>query len=278
MLTFFNAVTTNPLLFLAIIAGLVSSIVGGIIGSYVVVKRIAFISGSIAHSVVGGIGFFLWLGRTQTIQWASPLAGALLASILSAIIIGWIHMFYRQREDSVIAAVWSLGMATGVLFLSRTPGFSIELTNFLVGNILWVSPHDLIVLAILDFIVIGTVLFLYQRLLAICFDEDQAHLQGVKVHTLYILLLILIAITVVLLMQTVGVILVMTMLTLPAAIANLFTKQLWKMMLLSVFVSALFSLFGTFFAFHLDWPVGPTIALLAGVSYVLALACRQKQS
>jgi zinc transport system permease protein len=274
MLTFFDALQTNPLLVWAIIAGLISSVVGGVIGSYVVVKRIAFISGSIAHSVVGGIGFFLWLGRAQAIPWASPLAGALLASVISAAIIGWIHMFYRQREDSAIAAVWSLGMATGVLFLSRTPGFSVELTNFLVGNILWVSPSDLVILAILDVIVIGTVLFLYQRLLAICFDEDQARLQGVKVHSLYILLLILIAITVVLLMQTVGVILVMTMLTLPAAIANVFTKQLWKMMILSVLASALFSLVGTFLAFHLDWPVGPTIALLAGMSYVFTLACR----
>ncbi|MDB6081772.1 MAG: ABC-type transporter, permease subunit [Chlamydiia bacterium] len=275
MTSFFEALATNHLLLWATLAGLAASVAGGIMGSYVVVKRIAFISGSISHSVLAGIGLFLWLERTHGITWVSPLSGALIASILSALLIGWIHMSYRQREDSVIAAVWSIGMAVGVLFLSLTPGFTTELANFLVGNILWVSPHDLLVLTILDVIVIAIVALLYERLLAICFDEEQARLQGLQVNKLYILLLTLIAITVVLLMQVVGVILVMTMLTIPATIANLFTKQLSKMMVLSVFLSCIFSFLGTFLAFHLDLPVGATIALLTGASYVISLAFRK---
>jgi len=276
MNSFFEALAVNQLLFFATLAGLAASVVGGIMGSYVVVKRISFISGSISHSLLAGIGFFLWLERAQNISWASPLAGALIASIISALLIGWIHMSYRQREDSVIAAVWSIGMAIGLLFMSQTPGFTVELANFLVGNILWVTPHDLAVLAILDLLVLGAVLLLHERLLAISFDEDQARLQGVQVHRLYLFLLTLIAVTVVLLMQVVGIVLVMTMLTLPATIANLFTKQLSKMMFLAVLLSALFSLLGTFTAFHLDLPVGATIALIAGIGYILALTVKKK--
>ena len=122
LITFFEALQTNNLLLLAIVAGLLASISGGIMGSYVVVKRIGFISGSISHSILGGLGLFVWLERTQGVKYASPLGGALLASILSAILIGYVHMSYRQREDSVIAAVWSIGMAVGVVFMSQTPG------------------------------------------------------------------------------------------------------------------------------------------------------------
>ena len=115
MSSFFEALQTSSLLQYALLAALLASIASGIVGAYVVVKRIAFISGSIAHSVLGGMGFFLWLQRTQGITWADPLWGALFAAILSALIIGWIHLNYRQREDAVIATIWSVGMAIGVL-------------------------------------------------------------------------------------------------------------------------------------------------------------------
>lgn len=240
-------------------------------GSYVVVKRISFIAGSVSHSILAGLGLFLWLERVVGLVWASPLEGALIAGVISACLIGYIHMNYSQREDSVIAAVWSVGMALGILFIAATPGFNVELTNFLIGNILWVSPHDLKLLAVLDVVVVVSVILLHQKLLQICFDEDQARLQQLPVQKLYLFLLILVAISVVILMQVVGVVLVMTMLTLPPAIANLFTSRLSRMMILSVLLSALFSFLGTFLAFHLDWPVGATIALVAGASYVFSL-------
>ena len=275
MSSFIEAISVSQLLFSALLAGLAASVVGGIIGSYVVVKRIAFISGSISHSVLAGIGLFLYLQRAHHVTWLSPLTGALLAAVLSAWLIGWMHINYRQREDSVISAVWSIGMAIGLLFVSQTPGFTVELANLLIGNILWISKNDLQVLLGLDFLVVATVMLLHQKFLQICFDEDQARLQGLHVGRLYLLLLTLIAITVVLLMQVVGVILVMTMLTLPATIANLFTKRLSRMMLLSIFLSALFSVVGTFIAFHLNLPVGATIAMLAGVVYVVALLAKR---
>lgn len=271
MISFFEALRTNPLLLSAVIAGLAASLVSGIIGSYVVVKRILFISGSISHSVLAGIGFSLWLDRAQGIDWLPPLFGALIAAVLSALLIGWIHLYYRQREDSVIAAVWSIGMAVGVLFISQTPGFNVELTSFLIGNILWVSPFDLAILLGLDFIVIVTVLCLHKKFLAICFDEEQAHLQGLPVNFLYMLLLTLTAISIVLLIQVVGIILVMTMLTIPAAIASIFTVRLSFMMFIAIALSAIFCVGGTGIAYHMDWPGGATIALFAGLTYVASL-------
>lgn len=275
MPSFFEALSTNPLLFAALLAGLAASIVSGIIGSYVVVKRIVFISGSISHSVLSGIGFCIWLERARGVTWASPLLGALVAAVGSALIIGWMHINYRQREDSVIAALWSIGMAIGVLFISQTPGFNVELTNFLIGNILWVSKTDLYVLAGLDLGIIILVACLHKRFLAICFDEEQARLQGLPVNALYVLLLVLIAISIVLLIQVVGIILVMTMLTIPAAIANLLTTRLSTMMGLAILISAAFCMTGNWVAYDLDWPTGATIALLAGIGYVASLVIHE---
>ena len=276
--SFFEALALNPLLLASVFAGLVASIVSGIIGSYVVVKRIVFISGSISHSVLGGIGLCIWLNRVHGIAWATSLNGALFAAILSALIIGWIHLHYREREDTVIAALWSIGMAAGVLFISQTPGFNLELTNFLIGNILWVTPHDLYLLCFLDLVVIAIVLCLHKKFLAICFDEEQAALQGLPVNSLYMLLLVLTAISIVLLIQVVGIILVMTMLTIPAAIANLMTVKLSHMMVIAIIISAIFCFSGTGCAYYFEWPVGATIALVAGLAYILSLLFLRKRA
>lgn len=277
MPSFFEALHTNPLLLASLFAGLAASVVSGIIGSYVVVKRIVFIGGSISHAVLSGIGICIWLERARGVTWASPLYGALIAAIISAVIMGWFHLYYRQREDSAIAAIWSIGMAIGILFISQTPGFNVELTNFLIGNILWVSKTDLYILGGLDLAVILIIFCLHKRFLAICFDEEQARLQGLPVNSLYMLLLILIAISIVLLIQVVGIVLVMTMLTIPASIANLFTTILSKMMLLAILISSAFCLSGNAAAYYLDWPTGATIALIAGVAYIFSLACYDRK-
>lgn len=268
---FFESFIHNPFLITALLGGCLASIASGIMGSYVTIKRISFISGSISHSILGGVGFFLWLARTKGVLWVSPLGGALFAGILSAILIGYIHLRFKQREDTVIAAVWSVGMALGILFLSQTPGFNVELTNFLIGNILWVTEQDLMTLCALDAVVIVAVCLLHQRLLQLCFDEDQARLQGIAVQKLWLFLLVLVSISVVILMQVVGVVLVMTMLTLPSAIANMFTVRLSRMMLLATVLSIIFCVIGTFAANLLDWPIGATIALTAGLAYVSTL-------
>ncbi len=257
----------HPFLFTSLLAGIASSITSGIIGSYVVIKRIVFISGSIAHSVLGGMGLFLWLKRTYHWEWLDPLYGALLAAILSAFLIGWIHLKYREREDTVIAAIWSTGMALGVIFVSLTPGYNVELMNFLFGNILWISHSDLVLLMSLTLLVIALTALLHQKFQAVCFDETEAELRGVSVKKYYLILLNLVAISVVILIQIVGAILVIAMLAIPAAIASHFSKKLSHLMIRAIILGAFFTTIGLALSFYLNWPPGATIALVAALAY-----------
>lgn len=273
--TFFSAFLTNHFLKMALFASLSASVAGGVVGSYVVVKRIVFISGSIAHSVLGGMGVALYLKRIYNLAWLEPIYGALVAAILSAYLIGWIRLYYRQREDTVIAALWAFGMSVGVIFISLTPGYNVELANFLFGSILWTSKADLYMLLILDVLILAATLLFHRRFLAICFDEEQAALQGQPVKRLYFLLLSLVAVTVVILIQVVGAILVIAILSLPAAIANTFTHRLSKMMVIAVLLGVVISVLGMSLSFLLNWPPGATIALTATALYLLNLIRRK---
>ena len=277
-MSFLEALLHNPLLQMALIACIGASFASGVIGSFVVVKRIVSLSGSIAHSVLGGLGCALFLRRVYHFEWLLPIYGALVGSILAALIIGYVHLYHREREDSVIAMIWSVGMASGVIFASQTPGFNVELMNFLLGNVLWVSSADLAILGILDLIILGVVLLKYKHFLALCFDEEQAKLQGINVAGLYFLLLGLIAIGVVLLIHTVGIILVLSMLVLPASIAEKFTYRLSNMILISIVLNMLFSLGGLALSYKLDWPAGATISLFAAGVYVLSLRFKRPMS
>ncbi len=272
----FQLFADNIFLQMALWASLLASFASGVIGSFVVVKRIAFIAGSISHSILGGMGLALWLQRTYGILWLDPILGAFAGSIASALLIGWIHLNYRQREDAVIAAIWSTGMAIGVIFLSLTPGTNVELMNFLFGNILWIHTRDLWMLAVLDGLILLLVSLYYRKFLSLCFDEEQALLQGVAVRRLYLLLLSLVAISIVLLIQIIGTILVIALLTIPATVASLFTRRLHVMMGAAALLCALFSFFGLSAAYTLDWPPGATIALLAAAVYLLSLPLKKK--
>lgn len=265
-----EALFTNPFLYMALLAGIAASITSGVMGSFVVIKRIVFISGSIAHSVLGGMGLFLWLQRTFNIPWITPMQGAIVAAIFSALIIGWIRMEYRQREDTVIAALWSTGMSIGVIFIALTPGYNVELMQYLFGNILWVTKSDVVMLFTLDIIVIILVALFRHQFLAICFDEEQAKLQKVPVRFFYLLLLSLIALSVVLLIQVVGAILVIAMLAIPAAIAANFTHRFPILMIFAVLIGWLFTFLGTAASYQLNWPPGATIALIAALFYLIS--------
>lgn len=276
-MSFLDALLTSPILQLAVIAAIGASFASGIIGSYVVVKRIVSLSGSIAHSVLSGLGAALWLQRVHGWTWFHPIYGALISGVLSALIIGWVHLYYREREDAIIAMIWSVGMAVGVIFVAQVPGFNVELMNFLLGNVLWVSSWDLYLLGALDLIILVTVLICHKRFLALCFDEKQAQLQGIAVGPLYLLLLVLIALSVVLLIYIVGIILVLTMLALPASIAGSFTYRLSRMMVIAVLLNVAFSIGGLAISYRLDWPVGATIALFSGLIYLLSLRFKNPQ-
>jgi zinc transport system permease protein len=257
--------------FPAFLAALLASFSGGVIGSYVVVKRLANLCGSITHSVLGGMGLFLYLQRVQGISWCDPILGAFFAAILSAGLVGWIHLRFRQRVDAIIAAVWSTGMAIGIIFLALTPGSTAELSNFLLGNLLWITPNDLIWLALLNGLILAIVYYCYRPFLAICFDEEQALLQKVPLQKMVLLLLTLVALTIVLLIQMIGTVLTIALLTLPATTANLFTRRLKSLMVGSIFFSAFASCTGIFASYFLNWPPGATISLVAALVYCIAL-------
>jgi zinc transport system permease protein len=262
---------SNPFLEMALWASILVSIASGTIGSFVVIKRISFIAGAISHSLLGGMGLSIWLNRSYGLTWLDPLFGAFAGAIISALLLGSVHLNYRQREDAVIAAIWSTGMAIGVIFISLTPGTNVDMMNFLFGNILWIHTRDLILLGALDVLIIAILIFYYRRFLLLSFDEEQALLKGIPVKRLYMLLLSLVAVTVVLLIQVIGIVLVIALLTIPPTIAGLFTNRLPVMIGIAVALSALFSLFGLEASYRLDWPPGSTIALLAALVYFAIL-------
>lgn len=274
-MTFLEALLSTPLLQLALLAAFGASFASGLIGPYVVTKRIVAISGSIAHSVLSGLGCALWLQRTMGVLWITPMLGALFAALVSALLIGWVHINCREREDAIIAMIWSVGMAIGVIFVSQTPGMTVELMNFLLGNVLWVSTADLWILGSVDLALLAIVIVFHTRFLALSFDKKQAQLQKIATTPLYFLLLICIALTTVLLIHVVGIILVLSMLALPPSIAGRFTSKLSHMMVISIFLNMAFSLGGLAIAYRLNWPVGATIALFAAMIYLFSLRFKQ---
>ena len=274
--SFWLSLTHNPFLQYALLAAIFASIAAGIVGCYVVSKRIVFISGSVSHAVLGGIGIAIYLQFLTGSKLFSPLLGGLISAIVFGILIGAMHLLFKEREDSIIAAIWTIGMAIGVILISAVPGTNNQLMDFLFGNLLWAGTRDVRMLIILDIAVIATCLLLHRRFLAISFDETQSYLQGLPVKFLYYTLLSMVSITIVLLIQIVGAILVIALLCLPAAIANLLTTRLSKMIYLSILLSCIFSFVGIYISYHFNWPPGATIALIASAFYFLALPLKVK--
>ncbi len=260
---FFEALQRHAFLQNAVLGGILASIGCGIVGTYVVVKRIGFLAGGIAHAVLGGMGAAYYFGQ-------DPVSGALAASIIAALIIGWIHLRWRQHEDTLIGALWAIGMAIGVIFISRTPGYTADLMSYLFGNILMVPRSDLLFMAALDGTIIVVVALFSKHFLAISFDEEYTRLRGVPVDALYLLLLCTVAVTVVLLIQVVGLILVIALLVLPAAIAAQFVGSLGRIMVLATILGILFTSGGLALSYGPDLPAGATIILLAGGVYIAA--------
>ncbi len=255
----------------AVAAAVLASLASGIVGTYVVVKRITFISGGIAHAVLGGMGAAYYFG-------ADPLQGALAAAILAAVLLGFVNLKAKQHEDTIIGALWAVGMAVGVIFMALTPGYNVDLMSFLFGNILMVTDPVLRTLLILDAAVLAVVAVFYRQFMLIAFDEEQAHLRGLPVELLYMLLLCLIALTVVILMKIVGLILVIALLTLPAAVAALFTRGLGPMMAVASVLGLGFTLTGLVVSYNLNLPSGAVIVIIAGLGYLAALVLKRLQT
>ncbi len=272
---FLRAVVDYPFMRHALLAGVLASIACGVVGSYVAVRRITYIAGGIAHCVLGGIGGAYYLRKTHGLEWLDPLYGAAAAALAAAMVIGLVSLRAKEREDTVISALWAIGMATGIIFISRTPGYNADLMSYLFGNILMVGTRDLWLIGGLDALVLAVGLLFYNQFLAICYDEEYARLRDIKVEFFYLLLLCITALTVVLLVTVVGIVLVVALLTLPIAVAGHFSRTLWQMMGLSVILSVIFTTTGLMLSYGPDLPSGATIIAVSGAAYVLVLLLKR---
>lgn len=259
-----------PFLRNALIIGILSSISFGVIGTFVVIRKISYIAGAISHSVLAGIGFALYAREAFNWTWFHPTMGAFIAAIISAIIIGSVKIYANEREDSVIGAIWAIGMAVGLLFISKTTGYT-DPMSYLFGNILIVSNTDLYLVTILDIVVITVGILFFNKLQASSFDEEYTSIRGGSPNFYYFLILVLTAITVVLMTTIVGIVMVIALLTIPSAISGLFHRRLAPIILTTVALTMIFSVSGIAVSYLTDTPSGPVIIVLAGGTYMISL-------
>ncbi|WP_347839468.1 metal ABC transporter permease [uncultured Draconibacterium sp.] len=243
-------------------AAVFASISCGIIGAYIVSRRIVFISGGITHASFGGIGLAFFLGF-------NPLLGAVLFAVLSALGIQFFTRVAEIREDSSIAIWWSLGMALGIIFVFLTPGYTPNLMSYLFGNILTVTVSELWWMFTLNVVIVSFFAVFLRKILFIAFDEEFARAAGLPVALFNYLIIVLIALTVVLNIRVVGIILILSLLTIPQATANMFTKDFKSLLVLSSVFAFVGTIAGLFISYFLNIPSGAaiifTLVLIFGV-------------
>jgi len=252
----------------ALAAGILAGIACGMVGTYVVVRRMVFISGGVSHATFGGIGLAYLLGF-------NPILGALLFAVTAALGMGVVTRKTKLSEDTGIGVLWATGMALGVIFVGLSSGYAPDLFSYLFGNILTVQRGELLMMLVLDAVIIATVLVFYKEFLALCFDEEFARVEGVPTAKLQMVLLGLIAITIVAVIRVVGIVLVIALLTIPPAIARQYTRSLSSMMRLAVAVSVGLSVCGIALSYLLNLASGATIILLGSVSLLTVLLTRR---
>jgi zinc transport system permease protein len=242
----------------AILAGILVSIASGVIGSLIVVNRMVFLSGGIAHTAYGGIGLAVYFGL--------PIFfGASMFAILAALFMAYITLKQRDRIDTFIGLIWAVGMALGIILVDLTPGYNVDLLSYLFGSILAVSQDDIFYMSILVFAIIIIVSICYRDILAVSYDSEYASLRGINVPFFYTLILVLCALTVVIAIKVVGLILVIALLTIPIYIAEKISNSLGKMMIISGILSSIFTLLGLYFSYQYDLTSGATIIIISAI-------------
>jgi zinc transport system permease protein len=249
----------------ALAAGLLVSLICGVLGTLVVVNRIVFISGGIAHAAYGGIGLGLYFG-------VSPALGATLFSVAISMGMGVASIKNKERADTIIGVMWALGMALGIIFTELTPGYNVDLMSYLFGSILSVPGSDVWYMVCLNLVVLLFVFYFYKELVAMSYDEEFSFVVGIPVRALYFALLGLISLSVVMIIRVVGLILVIALLTIPPFIAEKYTSSLGKMMVLASLLSMVFTLAGLWVSYQFNLASGATIIMVAGVGFFLSLA------
>lgn len=240
----------------ALIAGILISIAAGIIGSLVVVNKITFLIGGIAHSSYGGIGLAIYLG-------IPVLFGATIFAVLTAIIIAIITIKNRNRIDSIIGMMWASGMAIGIVFVDLTPGYNVDLMSYLFGSIIAVSKDDILYMSFLDIFIISIIVFFYKEILAVSYDSEFASLRGINVKFFYTLILVLAGLCVVAAIKAVGLILVIALLTIPTYLAESFASRLSSMMIISSILATIFTILGLVVSYMYDISSGASIIIVA---------------
>lgn len=239
----------------ALLAALLSSVLAGVVGTFVVLKRLVSISGGVAHAAFGGLGVAYWAG-------IEPRTGAVAVAAAAAFGLGFLDGERARRQDAAIGVLWSVGMAIGLVFLHLTPGYAPDLMGYLFGDILTVRPADLAVAAAVDVGVLALLGLVGRELVAVAFDEEAARLAGVPVRVYAIVLLLLVSIAVVVLLQLVGIVLVIALLTIPPLVAQRLARSLAGTMAAAVAVALVVTVGGLLLAFALDLPSGPMMVLL----------------
>ena len=242
----------------ALIAGILISIAAGIIGSLVVVNKITFLTGGIAHSSYGGIGLAIYLG-------IPVLFGATIFAVITAIIIAIITIKNRNRIDSIIGMMWASGMAIGIVFVDLTPGYNVDLMSYLFGSIIAVSKDDILYMSFLDLFIISVIVFFYKEILAVSYDSEFASLRGINVKFFYTLILVLAGLCVVAAIKAVGLILVIALLTIPTYLAESFASKLSSMLIISSILATIFTILGLVVSYMYDISSGASIIIVAVV-------------
>jgi zinc transport system permease protein len=253
----------------ALVAGLLSAVVFGVTGSVVTVRRIAGLAGAVSHAVLGGIGLAVFLSSRAIVPGLPPMAGALAAAVLAAFAIGAVTLRSKSREDTAINAIWAVGMSVGVLFLAMSPG-KVDPMSYLFGNILLVTEVDLWLMGALALALSGMAFAFYRAIEASAFDPEFAKSRGLRTDAIFMATLAAVALSVVLMQTFVGIVMVIAMLVLPAGAASYFSRNLGRMILLSVALSAAYSVAGLALSWAVDLPSGAIIVLIAGVAYALS--------
>jgi zinc transport system permease protein len=258
-----NAIINYSFMQNALIAALLSSVVCGIIGTIIIEKQLVSMSGGIAHTSFGGIGLGYLLG-------IEPIIGGFAFAVMAAIAIVTIRRRANTYTDTLIGMFWSVGMALGILFITLTPGYPPDMTSYLFGDILTVSSTYLYLIMVLAVVIILVITGKFKIIKGYLFDEEYLVVLGINVRFYEYILFIMIAMAVVIMIKVVGIILVIALLTIPPAIAKLFSNRLERIMLVSILVGIVVSVLGLVFSYYFDIPSGATIIIVSVVSYVIA--------
>ena len=249
----------------ALFAGFFASLICGVIGTFVVVNRLVFLGGGIAHAAYGGIGVAFFFGIPY-------IVGTLGFSLVAAMVMTAVVLKAKSRADTFIGVLWAVGMAIGIILLDLTPGYNVNLMSFLFGSILAVPGSDIWWMIGLSIITIAVTGYFYRDMLAISYDDEFASLRGVPVNLLYFLFIGLIAVSIVIIIRVVGLILVIALLTIPPFIAEKYASSLLMMMVLATLFAMLFNLTGLWLAYTFDLTSGATIILVATAGFFISMA------